>query len=56
MLRFALRYLLIAVAAYAIFKGSATSVVGLCAGLSLPVGAVLIETIYAIVCALRRGL
>jgi len=54
-LRFVLRYLLIAVAAYAIFKGSAMSMVGLCAGLSLPVGAVLIEAIYAIFGALRRG-
>ena len=54
-LRFVLRYLLIAVAAYAIFKGSAKSMVGLCAGLSLPVGAVLIEAIYAIFGAFRRG-
>jgi len=54
-LRFVLRYLLIAVAAYAIFKGSTMSVVGLCAGLSLPVGAVLIEAIYAIFGAFRRG-
>jgi hypothetical protein len=54
-LRFVLRYLLIAVAAYAIFKGSAMSMVGLCGGLSLPVGAVLIEAIYAIFGALRRG-
>lgn len=54
-LRFLLRYLLIAVAAYAIFKGSAMSMVGLCAGLSLPVGAVLIEATYAIFGALRRG-
>jgi small-conductance mechanosensitive channel len=54
-LRFMLRYLLIAVAAYAIFKSSAMSMVGLCAGLSLPVGAVLIEAAYAIYGALRRG-
>ena len=55
-LRFVLRYLLIAVAAYAIFKGSAMSMVGLCAGLSLPVGAVLIEAAYVIYGALRRGI
>lgn len=55
LLRFMLRYLLIAVAAYAIFKSSAMSMVGLCAGLSLPVGAVLIEAAYAIYGALRRG-
>src|SRR6476620_6456796 len=46
-LRFVLRYLLIAVAAYAIFKSSAMSLIGLCAGLSLPVGTVLIEAAYA---------
>ena len=55
MLRFLLRYLLIGVAAYAIFKSSAMSLYGLCAGLSLPVGAVLIEAAYAIYGALRRG-
>jgi ATP synthase I chain len=54
-LRFVLRYLLIAVAAYAIFKSSAMSMYGLCAGLSLPVGAVLIEAAYAIYGELRRG-
>ena len=54
-LRFVLRYVLIAVAAYAIFKSSAMSMYGLCAGLSLPVGAVLIEAAYAIYGALRRG-
>jgi F0F1-type ATP synthase assembly protein I len=54
-LRFVLRYLLIAVAVYAIFKSSAMSLIGLCAGLSLPVGAVLIEAAYAMYGALRRG-
>jgi small-conductance mechanosensitive channel len=55
LLRFVLRYVLIAVAAYAIFKSSEMSMVGLCAGLSLPVGAVLIEAAYAIYGVLRRG-
>ncbi|HKV95236.1 MAG TPA: ATP synthase subunit I [Candidatus Angelobacter sp.] len=55
-LRFVLRYVLIGVALYAIFKSSAMSLYGLCAGLSLPVGAVLIEAAYAIYGALRRGL
>ncbi|HET9838643.1 MAG TPA: ATP synthase subunit I [Candidatus Angelobacter sp.] len=55
-LRFVLRYVLIGVAAYAIFKSSAMSLYGLCAGLSLPVGAVLIEAAYAIYGALRRGI
>ena len=54
-LRFVLRYLLIAVALYAIFKSSAMSMIGFCAGLSLPVGAVLIEAAYAMYGALRRG-
>lgn len=54
-LRFLLRYILIAVAAYAIFKSSELSMYGLCAGLSLPVGAVLIEAAYAMYGALRRG-
>jgi F0F1-type ATP synthase assembly protein I len=54
-LRFVLRYVLIGVALYAIFKSSAMSLYGLCAGLSLPVGAVLIEAAYAIYGALRRG-
>jgi ATP synthase I subunit len=53
-LRFVLRYVLIGAAAYAIFKSSAMSMYGLCAGLSLPVGAVLIEAAYAIYGALRR--
>ena len=55
LLRFVLRYVLIGAAAYAIFKSSAMSMYGLCAGLSLPVGAVLIEAAYAIYGALRRG-
>ena len=54
-LRFVLRYVLIGVAAYVIFKSSAMSLYGLCAGLSLPVGAVLIEAAYAMFGALRRG-
>jgi len=55
-LRFLLRYVLIGVTVYAIFKSSAMSLYGLCAGLSLPVGAVLIEAAYAIYGALRRGI
>jgi hypothetical protein len=56
LLRFVLRYVLIAAAAYAIFKSSDMSLYGLCAGLSLPVGAVLIEAAYAMYGALRRGI
>jgi hypothetical protein len=54
--RFLLRYALIAVAAYGIFRSSADSVYGLFAGLFLPVGAILIEAVYATYGALRRGL
>jgi hypothetical protein len=54
--RFLLRYALIAVAAYGIFRSSADSVYGLFVGLFLPVGAILIEAVYATYGALRRGL
>ena len=53
MVRFMLRYLLIALAAYVIFKSSADSLYGLFAGLSLPVAAILIEAVYEIYSALR---
>jgi small-conductance mechanosensitive channel len=53
--RFVLRYLLIAAAAYVIFKSSEMSMLGLCAGLSLPVGAILMEAVYTLYGALRRG-
>lgn len=55
-LRFILRYLLIALAAYAIFRGSADGLYGLFAGLSLPVGAILIEAGHEIYRALRAGI
>ncbi|HSM86069.1 MAG TPA: ATP synthase subunit I [Candidatus Limnocylindrales bacterium] len=54
--RFLLRYVLIALAAYVIFRGSAASLYGLIAGLSLPVGAILIEAVYETYRALRAGL
>jgi hypothetical protein len=53
--RFVLRYLLIATAAYVIFKSSEMSMLGLCAGLSLPVGTILMEAVYTLYGALRRG-
>ena len=55
-LRFILRYVLVALAAYVIFKGSADTLYGLFAGLSLPVGAILIETVYQIYRTLRAGI
>ena len=54
-LRFLLRYFLIALSAYAIFKISRDSLYGLLAGLFLPVGAILMEAIYELYAALRRG-
>lgn len=53
-LRFLLRYFLIALAAYAIFTSSRNSLYGLLAGLFLPVGAILIEAVYELYAALRR--
>jgi small-conductance mechanosensitive channel len=55
MLRFVVRYGLVAVAAYAIFKSSAMSAYGLLAGLGLPVPAIMIEAGYELYGALRRG-
>jgi hypothetical protein len=52
-LRFLLRYVLIAAAAYAILKSTASSLNGLFLGLSLPVGAILIEAVYQLFEALR---
>src|SRR5579859_541650 len=54
-IRFLLRYVLIAIGAYGIFRSSADSVYGLFAGLFLPVGAIFIEAVYALYGALRRG-
>jgi len=54
-LRFLLRYFLIALAAYAILKIFRDSLYGLLAGLFLPVGAILIEAAYELYAALRRG-
>jgi hypothetical protein len=55
-LRFLLRYLLIAYAAYVILRSSAASLYGLIAGLSLPVAAILIEAVYETFRAVRAGL
>ena len=54
--RFLLRYGLIAGAAYAILKISTWSLYGMLAGLFLPVGAIACEAIYEAYVALRRGL
>jgi hypothetical protein len=54
-LRFLLRYLLIALGAYAIFRVSAASVYGLLTGLCLPVAGILCEAGYEVVVSVRRG-
>ncbi len=54
--RFLIRYLLIAIAAYVIFRVSVGSLYGLLAGLFLPVAAILGEAIYELYVVLRRGL
>lgn len=54
--QFLLRYLLIALAAYVILRGSAASLYGLIAGLSLPVAAILMEAVLETLKAVRGGL
>ena len=54
--RFVLRFSLMALVAYVIFKSSLVSLSGLMAGLFLPVAAILLEAIYETFVALRRGL
>ncbi|HLK33131.1 MAG TPA: ATP synthase subunit I [Terriglobales bacterium] len=55
-LRFLGRYVLMALAAYAIFRLSPASLYGLFAGLFLPVAAILCEAGYELYAALRGGL
>jgi hypothetical protein len=52
--RFLLRYLLVGVIAYGIFKGSAAAFRGFLWGLTLPVGALLLEAGYEGLTAFRR--
>ena len=54
-LRFVLRYGLIAGAGYAIFKSSAMSAYGLVAGLGIPAAAIMIEAGYELYGAMRQG-
>jgi small-conductance mechanosensitive channel len=55
-LRFLLRYVLMAVAAYAILAVSPASLHGLLAGLFLPVAAIGCEAVYELYAALAHGL
>jgi ATP synthase I chain len=54
-LRFLLRYALIGIGCYAIFKVSRAGLYGLLAGLFLPVAAIGCEAVYELYAALRRG-
>ena len=54
-LRFLLRYGLVGVAGYAIFKSSAMSAYGLLAGLAIPAVGIMIEAGYELYGSLRRG-
>ena len=54
--RFLLRYLLIGLGAYVIFRSSSASVYGLLAGLFLPVAGILCEAMYEVAVSLRRGI
>jgi hypothetical protein len=54
-LRFLLRYVLVGIVAYAIFRGSLQAFRGFLFGLCLPVGAMLIEAAYEAYAALHRG-
>jgi len=53
--RFLLRYVLMAIGAYAILTVSPASLRGFLAGLFLPVAAILCEAVYEVYAALRRG-
>ena len=55
-LRFLLRYVLMALGAYGILTVSPASLNGLLAGLFLPVGAIVCEAGYELYVALARGL
>ena len=55
-LRFLLRYVLMALGAYAIFTVSPASLYGLFAGLFLPVGAIACEAAYEVWVAVARGI
>jgi small-conductance mechanosensitive channel len=54
-LRFLLRYVLVGIVAYAIFRGSSQAFGGFLFGLGLPVAAILGEAAYEVYAALRYG-
>ena len=54
MLRFFGRYIVIALLAYVIFRGSSHALYGFCAGLFVPIAAAICEGIYEAVTAIRN--
>lgn len=54
-LRFLLRYVLIGVVSYVIFKSTAFDVLGFFAGLSISIAALMVEAMFEVFMALRRG-
>jgi hypothetical protein len=54
--QYVLRYLLIAIAAYAILKSSVFSILGFFTGLFLPVVSLMVEAFYEAWVSYRRGL
>ncbi len=54
--QYVLRYFLVAIAAYAIFKSTLFSILGFFAGLFLPVVSLMVEAIYEAWVSQRRGL
>lgn len=54
--KFVLRYVLIGIVAYAILTSSVFSILGLFAGLFLPIGALMLEAFYEVWVSYRRGL
>jgi len=54
MLRFFGRYIMVALLAYVIFRGSSHALYGFCAGLFVPIAAAMCEGIYEAVTAIRN--
>ena len=54
MLRFFGRYLVVALLAYVIFRGSSHALYGFCAGLFVPIAAAMCEGIYEAVAAIQK--
>src|SRR4051812_2737261 len=55
MVRFFGRYIVVALLAYVIFRGSSHALYGFCAGLFVPIAAAMCEGLYEAVTAIRNG-